>query len=137
MKSEFKVECQDADDEEEEEKKLTFRSINWIQQEWPLIGSHFGVHYQLLALIEIQHIFGSDRWWISREWLKKLKRFNKKKVAVSLLLLIPQSSIQFSVPRHDCGRERWDNPVSWTERLLNGLFSLLNSLEDFVCTEIF
>lgn len=33
MKSEFKVECQDADDEEEEEKKLTFRSINWIQQE--------------------------------------------------------------------------------------------------------
>lgn len=111
MKSEFKVECQDV---KEKRKKLTFRSINWIQQEWPLIGSHFGVHYQLLALIEIQHIFGSDRWWISREWLslKKLKHFNKKKEAVLLLACVfaADSTVFNSIlnspwPRHDCELE--------------------------------
>lgn len=93
----------------EEGKKLTFRSINWIQQEWPLIGFPLNSHYQLTLCtdwdsthfrIADEYQRGREREWLS---LKKLKRFNiknkKKNVGKAGEFLLPIfHSLQFNSP---------------------------------------
>lgn len=101
-----------AEGRQKGEKKLTFRSINWIQ-EWPLIGSHFGVIIScccaprlrvfigLTYPIEIQHVRIESPRWISSKWLslKKLKHFNKIKQASKQLklFLLPMVELEEAI----------------------------------------